>query len=344
MQVNRIDLAQPAVNLDAKVDLLRSSAGATVAPEIRETHMSWVVMDRDTVWKLKKPVRYSFLDFSTLAAREHACREELRLNRRLAPATYLGVVAIVRQFDGRLVLGPADGEIVDWLVKMRRLPAHRALDHAIRVSTVTISQIDALAECLAAFYRAAPTAELGPAAYASRFAAEHSINRNLLLHDRFKPELAGAAVTLDAFDRALEARRPLLDGRVAAGRIVEGHGDLRPEHVFLLDTPVIIDCLEFNRELRLVDPFDELSFLSLECEIAGAAWIGERLFARCTELLDDRPQPQLLAFYRAYRALLRGRLSAAHLFEEQPRDAERWLPQAQRYVALAARALELPDG
>jgi uncharacterized protein len=344
MQADRIDPSPATVHMAAKVDFLRSSAVATHAPDVRETHMSWVVMDRASVWKLKKPVRYSFLDFSTLAAREHACREEVRLNRRLAPETYLGVVPLVRRPDGRLALGPAEGDVVDWLVKMRRLPADRALDHKIHVAAVTIGQIDALADCLAAFYRAAPRAELGAAAYARRFAAEQSINRSVLLNDQFKPELAGASVTLDAFDRALEASRALLDGRVAAGRIVEGHGDLRPEHVFLLDTPVIIDCLEFNRELRLVDPFDELAFLSLECEIAGAAWIGERLFARCTELLDDRPQPQLLAFYRAYRALLRARLSAAHLFEAQPRDAGRWLPQARRYVALAARALELPDG
>jgi uncharacterized protein len=344
MQAARSEPSQATVDWVARVDFLRSSAVATDAPEVRETHMSWVVMDRETVWKLKKPVRYPFLDFSTLAAREHACREEVRLNRRLAPEIYLGVVAIVRRFDGRLELGPADGEVVDWLVKMRRLPADRALDHAIRVSTVTISQIDGLAEYLATFYRAAPAAGLGAAAYASRFAAEQLINRDVLLDARFKPELPAAAATLDAFERALGACRGLLDSRVDGARIVEGHGDLRPEHVFLLDTPVIIDCLEFNRELRLVDPFDELAFLSLECEIAGAAWVGERLVARCTELLEDRPDPQLLAFYRAYRALLRARLSAAHLFEPAPRDAGRWLPQARRYVALGARALGLPDG
>jgi uncharacterized protein len=191
MQAARSEPSQATVDWVARVDFLRSSAVATDAPEVRETHMSWVVMDRETVWKLKKPVRYPFLDFSTLAAREHACREEVRLNRRLAPEIYLDVVAIVRQFDGRLELGPADGEVVDWLVKMRRLPADRALDHAIRVSTVTISQIDALAECLATFYRAAPAAGLGAAAYASRFAAEQSINRDVLLNDQLQAGAGG---------------------------------------------------------------------------------------------------------------------------------------------------------
>jgi uncharacterized protein len=317
-------------------------AGVVQIVETIETHMSWLFVAGEHVLKLKKPVRYPFLDFSTPAAREASCREEVRLNSRLAPGIYRGVMAL-QWGDGRLRLAPeaaADprAETVDWLVWMRCLPRERMLDRQIAQASVTPADIDALVGVLAAFYRQAAAIEIDPEEYVARFRREQAVNRALLLQPGLQPD--GVAATLDRFDAALQRHASTLRVRAAQGRIVDGHGDLRPEHVCLLQPPVVIDCLEFNAALRQVDPFDELAFLGLECELAGAAWIGPRLIDGCSAALSERPDPPLLALYTAYRALLRARLALAHLLEPQPRTPERWQPLARRYVARARVALD----
>jgi aminoglycoside phosphotransferase family enzyme len=317
-------------------------AGAVQAVETIETHMSWVFLAGEHVLKMKKPVRYPFLDFSTLAAREFDCREELRLNARLAPGVYLGLMAL-QERDGGLALVPesalpAAGRTVDWLVLMRRLPAARMLDRLIAAGQATPGEIDALAGVLADFYRRAPAAGVTPPEHVARFQREQAINRELLLHPAFG--LPGAAAALDALDVALARHAPLLLARAAGGHVVDGHGDLRPEHVCLLQPPVVIDALEFNAALRAVDPFEELAFLGLECEMAGAAWIGPRLLAACAAALGNAPPATLLHLYVAYRAQLRARLALAHLLEPQPRTPLKWTPLAQRYLQRSLAALE----
>ena len=144
-----------------------------------ETHMSWVFLAGDRVYKLRKPVRYPFLDFSTLAAREADCHAEIRLNRRLAPDVYLGVVRLTREANGTLALDGA-GVVADWLVVMRRLPESAMLDRAIVGGTVTPGQIERVAALLAAFYRSLGPADVSEEGYLGRFARQHVNNRALL--------------------------------------------------------------------------------------------------------------------------------------------------------------------
>ncbi len=302
-----------------------------------ETHMSWVFLVDARAYKLKKPVKYSFLDFSTLSAREADCREEVRLNRRLAPDVYLGVIPLAVGADGLLILGD-EGEIVDWLVKMRRLPADKMLDHAIMHATVTPTHINAVAELLARFYRALKPADLTQAAYVAHFAREQEKNESLLSDQRFDLPKTTLNAVLSRLDAVITGEPELLMLRARDGRIVEGHGDLRPDHVCLSAPPVIIDCLEFNRNFRLVDPFDELAFLGMECERLGAPHIGGTLISRCAEQLGDNPSERLIAFYTTFRACLRARLALAHLLEPDPRDPGKWLPLAGSYLAIAERA------
>jgi len=333
---------------DARLRFLKSPAahlghaGAVGVVETIETHMSWVFLAGDHVLKMKKPVRYPFLDFSTLAAREFDCREELRLNARLAPGVYLGLLALQRHEGGLALLPesrlPAPGETVEWLVLMRRLPAQRLLDRLIAEGGVTASDIDALAPVLADFYRQAPVAGVSPEEYAERFRREQLVNRDVVLRPEFA--LPGAEPALDALDAALRRHAALLMARAAGGHVVEGHGDLRPEHVCLQQPPVVIDALEFNAALRQVDPFDELGFLGLECEMAGAAWIGPRLMAACADALGNAPPAALPPLYTAYRAQLRARLALAHLLEPQPRTPRKWTALAQRYLQRSVLALE----
>jgi aminoglycoside phosphotransferase family enzyme len=321
----------------ARVRLLQQRAQQTV-----ETHMSWVFLGADEVLKLKKAVRYPFLDFSTLAAREHFCREELRLNARLAPAVYRGLVALcwdgcALQLHDEAALPPG-AQVLDWLVRMRRLPQALMLDHALAAQRAAPEAVDALAALLARFYAAAPRVATTPAEMLTRLQREQAAHREVLLRPQF--HLRGAVRALDRADGALQRGAALVAARVAAGALVDGHGDLRPEHVCLLDPPVVIDALEFNPVLRQVDPFDELAFLALECEMAGAAWVGPRLLAGCASVLGGAPPAGLWPLYTALRALLRARLALAHLLDPQPRTPERWAPLAERYLARALAALD----
>lgn len=330
--------------LDAKVSFLSRPQAYRPAPvEVicRETHMSWVFLAGDRVYKLKKPVRFPYLDYSTLARRETACRDELRLNRRLAPDIYLDVLPLVVTGAGLSIGGV--GTVADWLVLMRRLDERSMLEQMIAEQRVMPAQLAALVATLAQFYRAATPVFLSPAVYLADWRRSLAYNKRILLD----PGLGLPAGLVRRIDRAqrlfLERHGDLIAARIRRRRIVEGHGDLRPEHVSLADKVRIIDCLEFNRRLRVVDPLDEVAFLSLECERLGAPWIGATIERQMKHVLRDGPVEALFTFYRCHRATLRARLAIAHLLEDHPRTPEKWPRQAAAYLKLAdksARRLE----
>ena len=311
--------------------------------ETIETHMSWVFLVGMRALKLKKPVRYPFLDFLTPAAREAACREEVRLNARLAPLIYRGLMVLQWRAGALRVVpeGQADPQAttLDWLVWMRRLPAERMLDRAIAAGTLQAHEINGLAALLSTFYLHATIAPVDGVEYTMRFQREHAISREVLLRPQFR--IDGATEALDRLDAALRREAALLAQRAHEGHLVDGHGDLRPEHIRLLDPPVVVDCLEFSSTLRQVDPLDEPAFLALECTLAGAPWVGPRLLNLCAAALHDVAAPTALwLLYTAYRALLRARLAMAHLLDPQPRTPQCWTPLAQRYVDHALQALQ----
>ena len=309
-------------------------ADAPAAVERIETHMSWVFLAGEFAYKLKKAVHYPFLDFSSVAARRRDCLEELRLNRRLAADVYLGVVPLASEADGRLVLG-GGGEPVDWLVKMRRLPRARMLDKAIAADGVHDADVEAVARLLTRFYRDQPPEPMVSEVY--RRTLEHDVrsNRQVLLEPQYGLERGTIEPMINAQLELLRTAPKLFDDRVAAGRIVEGHGDLRPGHVFLGPPPQIIDCLEFNRALRVVDPLDELGYLAMECRARGGDAVGDRLIWLYAELGGDVVSPELLAFYQGRRACLRAKLALRHITgTEAPTDAA-WRGRAQAYLQLA---------
>lgn len=307
------------------------------AVDVVETHMSWVFLAGDRVFKLKKPIRTPFLDFSTRALREASVAEELRLNRRLAPGVYLGATILRVGPSGGLALG-GKGRIVDRLVRMRRLPETSTLKTLIEERRGGPGDLAPLCRVLGEFYRGLSPARMELDAYAERFEREHAETKRVLADPALAFDGPDVARSLTGFETAMAAVRPFLGARVRAGRIVEGHGDLRPEHVFLTDPPVVIDCLEFNRDLRLVDPFDEIAFLGLESARIGADWVLPCLTDCIGNALRDRPDPALMAFYWRYRALLRARIALLHLKEPVLRDPGKWRPLARRYLALAEEA------
>lgn len=332
-------------SVDASHGLALAALRSGAAPgelEVIETHMSWVYLLGEEVFKLKKPVRHAFLDFTRLDAREAFCREEVRLNARLAPGIYRGLMALVLVGGRALLVSEPQvlrrSDVVDWLVHMKRLPRARMLDEAMAHRAVLSGDVDALVRLLADFYRKAGRVQVSPLQHVDRLQQELMQSREVLLNPRWS--IPGAAQAIRQLQAALVQHQAVLGRRALAGRIVEGHGDLRPEHVCLLHPPVVIDCIESSASLREVDPFDELAFLAMECRMAGAGWIGERLIEGCGRALGDRPPRTVLQLYTAHRALLRARLSLAHLFDAQPRTPERWEPQARRYVMQARAALD----
>jgi len=172
-----------------------------------------------------------------------------------------------------------------------------------------------------------------------RFTHEMQLNREALSHDGFAAR-APALRILDRLERRLAASQAALAARVRDGRVVDGHGDLRPEHVCLNRPIVIFDCLEFNAALRQVDPFDEIALLGVECAQLGAPQLLRRFTDGLAARLDD-PAPQaLVVLYGAWRAALRARLSYTHLLESSSRERGKWAPLAQRYLSIADHLLE----
>ncbi|HET7649976.1 MAG TPA: phosphotransferase [Gammaproteobacteria bacterium] len=335
----RYDIRQArAVSLSEKVAFLRRPDIYPDLPQTVqaiETHMSWVFLTERFAYKLKKPVSYSFLDFGTQQARALFCAEEVRLNRRLAPDIYLGVSRLGVDDSGALTLD-SDASTVETLVRMKRLPGERMMDRLIVVQQLSRSEADRVGETLAHFYAGLPAEPVGAARYLARFEQRIEEDAAAVMHPWQTPSAVALTALFERQLRYLARRRALFELRIHEGRVVEGHGDLRPEHVCLDGAPRIIDCLEFNRELRIVDPVEELAFLSLECERAGAAWVEAALFAAHARIGGDAAPPDLIAFHKVRRACTRARLCAWHVGEPGPRGVEHWLRRTRDYLEFAA--------
>ena len=322
-------------------DFLRE-AGAYPEPpgsiEVIETHISWVYLTDRYAYKLKKPVRFEFLDFSTSALRHRACLEELRLNRRLAPDVYIDVLPITQDEHGGLELNGPSNE-VDWVVQMRRLSKDKALDAVLRRGLLTPDGSKSIAEHLATFYSRLPAERLAAREYSDMLDRHIRANGDALF-DAMKEDQIRVRRIQSAQLRYLHIQGPLIDSRVDSGHIVDGHGDLRPEHIYLGDPPVVIDCIEFSDELRRVDIADELSFLAMECQRLGDDSLGELVLTTYERVFGDRVPSTLLAFYRSYRACVRAKV--ALLREQQQAENQRqstariagtYIDWAERYAA-----------
>jgi len=297
-----------------------------------ETHISHLFLAGDLVYKIKKPVRFSFLDYSTLRKRRYFLEEEMRLNRRLAPSVYLGILPIAHENHSWRLGGEAHP--VEYTLVMRRLPARRMLDFLLDRDLVTPPMMGSIAEVLAPFHAQAETgAEIQANGHPKVIRTQWEEN----LAD-IEP-LVGQSLEAEAFERLkdfglrfLIEHRDLFLRRVHEGRIREVHGDLHCEHIcFAPEGIQIFDCIEFNPRLRCCDVASEVAFLVMDLECRGAGGLAQDFLARYMELTDDREIPLLLPFYRCYRALVRGKVAAL-------RRDDAW-PQAARYFDLAYRIL-----
>lgn len=325
------------MHIEAKVRFLSEPSSypdATRSVRVIETHMSWVFVTDRFVYKMKKSVRMPFVDFTRLGDRRFLCEESLRLNRRLAPDVYLRVIALTRDPTGKLELD-GTGEPVEWLEMMRRLPEELMLDQAIRCQRVTSEDVSRFTRVLSRFYGHSVPVDISPDRYRERYARDIDANR-VALSD---VEHAFDVALIDQVARRqltfVTGSPQLFDARVNAGRILEAHGDLRPEHVCLLDEPVFIDCMEFNREFRTLDTVDELCYLVLECEFLGASFIGPIIFETYEQETGDRAPNELKYFYKSHRAMIRAKLAALHTKDCPSDQHQKWLNRARVYLHLA---------
>lgn len=328
-----------------KVRLLSnpSTYGVAGGPvEVVETHMSFVFLVGNRVYKFKKPVALPFLNFTTLASRKANCLAEVALNRRLAPDVYLDVTPLTLSPAGSLRLG-GDGPAVEWLVVMRRLPKELMLDRLLASGPLDNQKVERLASRLATFFRGATRGEISGSAFFEKLRKEQADNRRILTRRRFAVDHGRVPVVLDRMEAALSRERALLEARADQSHLIDGHGDLRPEHICFTDGIDIFDCLEFSADLRLTDPIEEIAFLGLECELLGAPELGLNLFARIMDKMDEVAPVRFFHLHYARKGLLRMRLSLAHLLDPTPRQPAKWEPLATRYMVLAEKGLDRFD-
>jgi len=302
--------------------------------ETVETHISVVFLAGELAYKLKRGVRYDFLDFTTVAKREAACRDEVRLNRRLTDDVYLGITPITRLPDGGLGFG-GQGRVVDWLVQMRRLPTEETLDALYRRGQLRDEHVRQLAGRLAEFYGGLTPLAIEPCEYRQRYEAHVRGNlKELLAVSHHCPR--NQVLRIHGFQSRLLHLQPwLFDERVGSGRIVEGHGDLRPEHICFTQPLAIFDCIEFSADFRRIDVADELTFLAAECDFLGARWVGPRLFELFQSLTGDRPPQELLAFHKSYRACVRAKVAALRADQLSGKDRDAAVAEALAHLNLA---------
>lgn len=285
--------------------------------QLRETHLSWVLLAGEYAYKVKKPVALGFVDFSTRERRVAACADEVRLNRRLCPEVYLGVVDLATR-EGRIVVG-GPGRPGEPAVRMRRLPDAGMLPALLARGAVDERLIARIARNLARFHAQAATGvevDAWGTVAAVRANWAENFAQSAPFVGRSLPAATLASVRF-AIGRFLDKQQPLLDRRVAEGRVRDGHGDLHAGNICVEGRRLhLFDCIEFNPRYRCADVAAEVAFLAMDLDRHGRADLGATFADTYARLSGDPELPQLLDFYKCYRAWVRGKVLSLRL--DQP--------------------------
>jgi aminoglycoside phosphotransferase family enzyme len=304
--------------------------GETAPVELRETAISWVFLTEKRVYKLKKPVSLPFVDYSTPACRQAMCHEEVRLNRRLAPEIYLGVRAIVRDGARARLAHSGDARAIDHVVEMRRYDESTTATAVLqRHEAIPVA---AIGRRLAAFHRAAPACrQPNPvASWETTLGAHFSELRELL---------PARALVISHQERLAQAVLDLhggeLERRARLGRVRDGHGDLRTEHVLVTRPLAIVDCIEFDAARRAVDVGDDLACLKVDLAAHGDPAMGNELVAAYRRAGGDPGTDRLLAYWCAYRSQVAARVVLSRQGHAAIGRADALLDAAHQFLASA---------
>jgi len=306
--------------------------------DVCETHISWVFLAGDRAYKLKKPLVLPFLDYGTPERRREMCREEVRLNRRLAPDLYVGVRSVAEHGQGFELAAEDDPGAVDYLVEMRRYDQERTLAAKLECGELRRGEVVKVGRMLARFHDRARRVAAGGAPV---LAVERRMTENfheLLAIVEQRAEV-GWVLELERFVHAfVVTHAQMVDARARRGLVREGHGDLRAEHVLLGETVEVIDCIEFDRGLRELDVADDLAFLVMDLVAHGGDRFAEVVVRAYRDAGGDPGEDRLIAFYAAYRALVRAKVALLRA-AQQPTASEHACERAiaRELLALAER-------
>lgn len=306
-----------------------------------ETHISWVLLTDTLAYKLKKPVRLPFLDFTTLDARRHFCAEELRVNRRLAPDLYLDVVDVCAGLSGPVIGGP--GRVLDVALRMRRFPDDALWSDLLAAGRLASHHVDAMAQRLVEFHRGAAVA---PADSTFGSSAVHErVTRRLVSAIDAWPAGAAPAADWPALrgwvERQLHDLAPRWNARRRNGRVRECHGDLHLANVVQLgDEPTAFDAIEFEPELRWIDVLDDVAFLATDLLAHDRRGLAFRFVNACLEASGDYDGVPVLRYCMVARALVR---AVVTFLTEGQGAAPTRRPAAAEYLALAANLARSSD-
>ncbi|MCX5848036.1 MAG: AAA family ATPase [Deltaproteobacteria bacterium] len=292
--------------------------------ELIETHISYVFIAGDVVYKIKKPVCFDFLDFTSLEKRKFYCEEELRLNRRLAPETYLDVVAISRNDRGNITLGEGV-EVIDYAVRMKKLPADRMLKTMLFKGLADVKVMDDVAKKIADFHQNAQTG-----GHIDKMGDIENIRHNN--EENFAETINYINITIPKYqykfitnctEKFLAENKNLFRRRVADHKIRDCHGDLHLEHICVDDEIIIFDCIEFNERFRCGDVAEDVAFLTMDIDFNGYSQYADAFIESYIKHSGDTDLPLLLNFYRCYYAYVRGKVTSFLLDQEELQESER---------------------
>lgn len=302
--------------------------------EFLQTHISWIFLTGERAYKLKKPVNFGFLDFSTIELRERFCRAEVELNRRLAPDVYLGVAPIILDHgEPRLgALGETAAGAIDWLVVMTQLDGSLIGSKRLARGELCESHMDQLVETLVPFYRNARSGE-----EVDVFGRLESIRYNADENFAQTADHVGKLISRERYEhilgwtfRFLEENRELFERRVRSGRIRECHGDLHLGNIFFADPPIVFDCIEFSERLRCGDVASDLAFLAMDLDFRNRPDLSDYLIDRYVQVSGDHELLDVLPFYKCYRAYVRAKV---HCFTSTDPGLDGSARRAQRNLA-----------
>ncbi len=310
--------------------------------KVLQTHLSWVFLAGDLVFKIKKPVDFGFLDFTTLEKRKFFCHEEIRLNRRLCPDIYLAVVPITR--EGQTFRVEGKGEPVEWAVKMKKMPDNGLMSVLINRDEITKRDVDGISQILAPFYKSSKAKEdklyLGSIDIVRENCEENFTQTEEFINKVFEKE---TYEKIKGYTRNfLSQNRPLFERRQRDGWIVEGHGDLYSANICFdrkKDKIYIFDCIEFNERFRYGDVAVDVAFLAMDLDFLGLCDLSTYFIEEFKARMKDPDLSLLLNFYKCYRAYVRGKIGcftwASPEVDKETRDNS--LKMAKRYFQLALR-------
>jgi len=316
----------------------RAYPETTKQVELVQTQMSFVFLTDDDVYKVKKPVNLDYLDYTTLEKRHFYCQREVELNRRLCPEVYLGVVPITRYQGGILLDG--EGEIIEYAVKMRRLPQAAMMDVLLAKNRVSPEMVASVAQKLAAFHQQAETN-----ATISTFGDLGTIIQNTEENFTQTVKYIGNTICRENYQRIkaytgnfIKKNTSLFHKRMKDGRIRDCHGDLHAAHICFANGICIYDCVEFNDRFRYSDIASEAAFLAMDLDHYGRADLSRSFVNAYVEISQDNELKELLNFYKCYRAYVRGKVESFKLDDPYISEEEK-----ARVLAIAKRYFELAE-